>query len=125
MGAIEKFLCRGLEIGSRRIEHGEVEVRLQEAQNAVRFDDGILRRAENLANARHRFGEPSLLSANPPRVIRSSEQKTRTIRFAAAVAFLRHSPGMIAGSAVAGLAVSRADAMSILRDLERGPVQLA
>ena len=75
--------------------------------------------------ARHRFGEPSLLGAHPPGAIGSCDQKARSVGFTGTIFLFRHSPRMIAGSAVASLAVGGADAMSILRDLERGPVQIA
>src|SRR5271165_160080 len=43
VGAVQKGLRRGFEVGGCRIEHGQVEIWLQEAQDAVRFYDRVLR----------------------------------------------------------------------------------
>jgi hypothetical protein len=64
-----------------------------------------------------------LLGADPPGVIGSGDQEARSVGFAGAVFFFRHSPGMIGGGAVAGCAVGGADAVSVLRDFEGGPVE--
>ncbi len=42
VGAVEKSLCGGLEIGGGWIQNGQIEIRFQEAQDTVRFDDGVL-----------------------------------------------------------------------------------
>ena len=78
--------------------------------------------AENLADARHGFGEMALLGANPPGVIGSGDQEARSVGFAGAVFFFRDGPGMIGGRTIAGFAIGGADAVSVLRDFEGGPV---
>ena len=123
VGAVEISLRGGFEIGSLRVEHGQIEIWLQEAQDAVRFDDGVFCRSEDLADARHGFREVPLLGADPPGVLGSGDQETRSVRLAGAVFFFRHSPGMIGGGTVAGLAVGGADAVSVLSDFESGPME--
>ena len=65
----------------------------------------------------------SLLGADPPGMIGSGDQEARSVGFAGAVFFFRHSQRMIGGGTVAGFAVGGADAVSVLRDFEGGPVE--
>ena len=71
---------------------------------------------------RHGFGQHSLASAHPQRPRCAGYQKPRRVAFAAAVAFFGDGPRVIVGLAIARLAVGRADAVTILRDLDGGPV---
>jgi len=43
IGTVEKRLRGSFEVGGLRIEHGEIEIRFDETQNAVRLDDHVLR----------------------------------------------------------------------------------
>src|ERR1700676_1816072 len=54
----------------------------------------------------------------------SSKQETRSIGVSRPVSFLRHGQRMIGGDAVAGFAVGGTDAVPVLRDLKRSPVQI-
>ena len=123
VGAIEKLLGGRFEIGGGGIENGQVEIGLQETQNAVGFDDGVLCFSQNRTHAGHGFGEASLLGANPPGVSGSGNEEARTVGFARPIALFVDSPGMVSGGAVAWSAVGRADAVSVLSDFERGPVK--
>ena len=69
VGSVEKSLRGGFEVGGLRVEDGQIEIGFEEAQDAVGFDDGILRGGDNFADARHGFGEMALLGADPPGVI--------------------------------------------------------
>jgi len=122
VGAIEESLCRGFEVGSLRIEYCQIEIWFQEAQDTVRFDDGVLRRGEDLADARHGFLKAPRLGADPPGVLGASDQKTRSVRLAGAVFFF-YGPGMIGAGIIAGFAVGGADAVSVFSDFERRPVE--
>ena len=116
ISAVQKSLRRGFEVDGLRVEHGQVEIWFHEAQNAVGFDDGILRARENFADAGHGFREMALLGADPPGVIGSSNQESRSVGFAGAVFFFGHGEGMVGGGAIAGFSVGGADAVSVLRD---------
>ena len=123
VGAVEESLRGRFEISGCWIEYGQIEIGFHEAQDAVRFDDGVLRGGQNLADAGHGLSEVALLGADPPGVIGAGDQEARSIGLAGAVSFLRYSEGMIGRGAVARLAVRGADAVSVLRDFERGPVE--
>ena len=123
VGAVEESLRGRFEIRGCWVEYGQIEIRFHEAQDAVRFDDGVLRGGENLADAGHGLSEVALLGADPPGVIGAGNQEARSIGLAGAVFFLRYSEGMIGRGAVARLPVGGADAVSVLSDLEGGPVE--
>ena len=102
---------------------------LQEAQDAVRLNDGVLRLREDLAHAGHGFGEAALFGANPPGVIGTGDEKTRTVgdsteAVAGFIVLFGDGPGVVSGGAVAGGAVGGADAVAVLGDFESGPVEI-
>src|SRR5271154_2322342 len=51
----------------------------------------------------------------------SSRQESRGIGISRAIFFLGYRPTVVIGGAVAGLAILRADSVTVLRDLERRP----
>src|SRR5664279_5036661 len=124
VSAIEKFLCRGFEIGGRRVEHRQVKVGAQEAHYRVRFDDGVLGAGEFLAHARHGFGQHSLASTHPERANCTREKKARGVTLAAAIALFRYRPTVVVGGAVAEFAVDGTNPVSVLGDLDGRPVKL-
>jgi len=65
VGAVEVAESGGLEVGDRGVEDGEREVGLEEAQDAVRFEDGVFGVGEELADAGHGLGELTLAGADP------------------------------------------------------------
>src|SRR5664279_438253 len=123
VSAIEKFLCRGLEVGGRRVEHRQVKVGAQEAHYRVGFDDSIFGAGEFLAHARHGFGQHSLASTHPERANCTREKKARGVAFAAAIALFAHRPTVVVGGAVAEFAVGGTNPVSVLGDLDGRPVK--
>lgn len=125
VGSIKKLFCRCFEISGRGVEHCQVQIRLKVTKQTIRFHNCIFRASEDLPHAGHGFIEMPLLRADPPGVSSSGDEETRAVGLAGAVTLLGDSPHVIGGCAVAAFAVGRADAVSILRDFERGPIELA
>ena len=123
IGSVEEGLRRAFEVGGPRIQDGQVEIGLEESQNAVGFDDDVLGSGQDLADSGHGFGETSLLGADPPGMGGAGGQETRAIGFAGAVSFFGHGPGVVGGGAVTGFAIGGADVVPMLRDLEGGPAE--
>ncbi len=67
VGAVQECLRGFLEVFGLWVEYGEVEVGLQEAQDAVGFDDGVLRGGKDLAN-------PGMASARWPCWVRTHQE---------------------------------------------------
>src|ERR1700733_4478390 len=123
MGAVQKFPGRVLEIGRGGIEQGEIQIRPEKFQHAVGFDDHIRRSFQALTQGGHRSREPALFRAPPQGMHRSCDEKPRRIRIFRPVALLRDRPGMIGRCAVTGLTIRRANAVAVLRNLDRRPVE--
>src|SRR5579871_1815681 len=62
---IEELTGGCLKIGGRGIENRKVQIRTQELQNAVRFEDHVLGAVNSLTKRWHCFGKTSLFGANP------------------------------------------------------------
>src|ERR1035437_642536 len=124
VGAIEKFLRRGLEVGGRRVEHRQVKVGAQEAHYRIGFDDRVLGGSEFLADARHGFRQHSLSGPHPERASCATDEKARGVAVAAAITLFGYRPTVVVGGAVAEFAVGGTNAVSVLRDLDGRPVKL-
>jgi hypothetical protein len=57
-------------------------------------------------------------------MIGSGNQETRGVGFARTVFLFRDSPGVMAGRAVASFSIGRANAVTVLRDLHGGPMEI-
>src|SRR5258705_13462548 len=70
----------------------------------------------------HGFGQVALLRPYPERSRCTCNQKSRGVALARAIALFRNSHGVVVGSAAAGFAIHRANAMAVLGDLYCRPV---
>lgn len=122
--AIQELSCRCFEVFGCGVENRQIQIGAQEFHDAVGFDDDVAGTFEVLAEAGHGFGESSLLGANPEYARGSGNQKARAVRFTRPVALFRDRPGMIAGCAIAGLAIGGADSVAVLGNLHGRPIVL-
>src|SRR6202012_5156979 len=120
--AIQKEPRLILEVCRTCIKHRQIQSRLQKLKNNVRFEDGILRRSQLFADARHSLSQHALARPPPDRPLSSRGKESRRIRAAGPAPLLAHGNRMVVRLAVAGLAVGSAKAMTILRDLQGSPV---
>src|SRR5256885_2716771 len=123
--AVEKFTRGILEVRGRGIEHAEVQIRTEEFQNAIRFDDHVPRRCQALAQGGHGFRQTALFRASPENLHCSRCKKPRTVGPAAAVPLFADCPGVVPRGTVARLSLCRTDAVAILGDLHRGPLPIS
>src|SRR5580704_4426048 len=122
--AIKKLTRGTFEIWGRGVEDSQVQVRAQKLQNAVRLANYVLGARQFLTKGRHRFGQSALLGANPPDAGCAGGKEARCVGVSLRILFFGDGPGVVAGGAIASLAISRADSMAVLRDLEGGPAKL-
>jgi len=120
---VQEFAGGIFEINRRGIEDGQVEVGTQEFQDAVGFQDQVLRARDALTESGHRFGKSSLLGTNPENFFGAGHQEARRIGVGGAALFFGDSPGVVGGGTVAGLAVGGTDAVAVLGDFGGGPVE--
>src|SRR6185437_7012602 len=114
----------GLEVCDCGVENGEREVRLEEAQDGVRFEDGVFGVGDELADAGHGLGELTLAGADPEDSAGAGGEEARGVGTGSGVALFGDGEGVVWRLAVAGLAVGGADVVAELRDLDGGPVEL-
>ena len=123
VGTVQEFAGGGLEIGDLRIEHGHIQIRPQEFQHAIGFNDHIACILQALPQCRHRLCETTLFRTRPENSRRSRRKKSRGIGFTAPIALFGDRPRVVARRALTGLAVSRADSVTILRNLDGRPLE--
>src|SRR6185437_14064094 len=123
IGAIKKLHGGNFEVFSGGIEHAQIDVWTQKTNDAVGLHDHVFRAGDFSLNVRDGLAEAALAGAHPDGAVGAGNQETRGIGLAAAVTLVAQGAEMVvAGIAVARLAVGRADAVAELRDLERCPV---
>jgi len=87
IGAIQMQEVCGLEILNAEIHYSQVQVRLEELQNTVGFNDGMFAGLENVSNLRQRIGQLSHCHSDPIRPSRTRRKITATVGSAAALRF--------------------------------------
>src|SRR5207245_11613056 len=105
IGAVQKLLSRSLEGLGRGVKHRDVEIWANEFEDAVRFQNRVLRFGQPPPQNWHCFGESSLFGADPERSFRAGRKKTGAVCLSRMVFFFGDCPGVVGRGAVARLAI--------------------
>jgi len=87
IGAVQIDQAGLLEILGAEIHYGKVQIRFEELQNAVGFDDDVVAGLENLSKLRQRVGQLTCRRPYPIGPPRSRRKITAAIRPAPAIRF--------------------------------------
>src|SRR5262249_5686873 len=113
VGTVQKIVGGDFEIFLRGVEHGEINVGLEKAHNAVGLHDHVLGTGYLALDVGDGFAQSSLPGAHPNRAPGSGHQEARGIGLTGCLLFVAESAKMIvAGIAVTWFAVRRADAVT-------------
>jgi len=121
VGAVEIETGGIFEVGCGGVEDNEIKGRVEEGKEGVALDDGVGGLGEGVAEEREGFSELSLAGAQPEGTRGAGDEEAGGVGAIAAVVLFVERKRMFVRGAAAGLAVKRADAVSVLSDFDGGP----